>query len=169
MKSHCKILFTNHMFLSIRGLSEKFRDWCHRRFISNPNLKLRVFPFKVILLKSNAPSHPSLSRLHALLEGFFRDPTQRRRLGLFDVAHVFKTVTLDNRLNSAKREKITRCQVGEKGGCYSTAIFFSARHCRMLRAFWAGALSWWSIHEVSCHNSRLFSSTERSKRCSISL
>ena len=36
-------------------------------------------------------------------------------------------------------------------------MFFSARNCRMLRALWRDALSWWSSHDLSCHNSRLFS------------
>ena len=35
--------------------------------------KLQVIPFKVMPLESNAFSHPSLPRLHALLERFFQD------------------------------------------------------------------------------------------------
>ena len=37
----------------IRGVSEKFQDWCHKWFISNTNYKLQVVPFKVIPLESN--------------------------------------------------------------------------------------------------------------------
>ena len=74
----------------VRGVSEKFQDWCHKLFISNPNYKLQVVPFKVIPLESNALSHPSLPHLHAVLEGFFWDPPQLRRhkvmlIAFFDV------------------------------------------------------------------------------------
>ena len=52
--------------------------------------KLQVVPSKVIPLESNALSHPSLPCLHALLEGFFRDPLQLRHhkvtlIAFFDV------------------------------------------------------------------------------------
>jgi len=53
--------------------------------------------------------------LHALLEGFFRDPPQFRRHGLFDVVHVFKTGPLDDLLELGEEEKITRIQVGGVG------------------------------------------------------
>ena len=41
-------------------------------------------PLQRIPLESNTLSHPSLPLLHALLEGFFRDPPQLCRHGLFD-------------------------------------------------------------------------------------
>ena len=74
-------------------MSEKFQDWCHKCFISNPNYKLQVVPFRVIPLQSNSLSHPSLPCLHALLEGFFRDPPQLRRhkvmlIAFFDVRSI---------------------------------------------------------------------------------
>ena len=52
------------------------------------------------------------------------------------------------------KRKSHRARSGEKGGCCSTAMFFSARNCRMLRMLSAGALLWWSSHNLSCHNSR---------------
>ena len=77
------------------------------------NYKLQVVPFKVIPLESNALSHPSLPCLHALLEGFFRDPPQLRRHGLFNVVHIFKTSPLDNPLELGEEEKVTWSQVGQ--------------------------------------------------------
>ena len=53
--------------------------------------------------------------MHALLEGFFRDPPQLRRHGLFDVVHIFKTDPLDDPLELGEEEKITWSQVGRVG------------------------------------------------------
>ena len=64
------------IILEIRGVSEKKQDLGHKKFISNPNYKLQVFPFEIIPLNSNTLSHPSPPRLHALLAGFSRDSLQ---------------------------------------------------------------------------------------------
>lgn len=91
----------------MQGASQKFQDWCYKRFISNPNYKLQVFPFEVIPLESNTFPHPSLPRLHALLEGLFQDPPQLRRHGLIHV-HVFKVGPLDNLLELGEEERNRR-------------------------------------------------------------
>ena len=80
-----------------------------------------------------------------------------------------KWVPLMIPLSLGKRRKSHGARSCEQGGFSSTVMFFSARNCRMLRALWAGALSWWSSHDLSCHNSRLFSRTDRSKSRRISL
>lgn len=85
-------------------------------------IQTQVFPFKVISLESNAFSHLSLWQRnmgkgiaciakHALLEGFFQEPAQLLRHGLFDVVYVFKMGPLELR-----EEEITRrSQVGWVG------------------------------------------------------
>ena len=80
-----------------------------------------------------------------------------------------KRVHLMIPLSLGERKKSHRAWSGEQEGCSTTAMFFSARNCQMFRVLWAGALSWWSSHNLSCRNSRLFSRTERSKSCRISL
>ena len=42
-------------------------------------------------------------------------------------------------------------------------MFFSTRNYWILRTLWVGALSWWSSHNLSCHNSHLFSYTKQSR------
>lgn len=76
-----------YIFSNTQGVSKKFQDWYHTRFISNPNYRLQVFPFKVISLESHALPHPSLPHLRDL-EGFFQDPPHLRHHNLF-VVHVF--------------------------------------------------------------------------------
>lgn len=54
--------------LCIRGVFEKYLDWCHKtlKFQTTLNMVLPSIP-----LKSNAQLHPSLPYFHALLEEFF--------------------------------------------------------------------------------------------------
>lgn len=58
-------------------------------------------------LEFNALPHPSLTLLHALLEGFFRDSSQLCRHGLFYVIPVLKTGLLDDSLELGKRKNHT--------------------------------------------------------------
>lgn len=55
-------------------------------------------------LHTNALSHPSLRRLHAFLERFFRELCRR---GLFDVFHVSETGLLEDFLKIGEQEKVT--------------------------------------------------------------
>lgn len=80
----------------------------------------RVFPSKVIPQESYALSHPSLLRMHALLEGFFRDPLQFRRHGLFDVVHVFKTGPLDDPLKLGEDKEYRRHVASSPLSCVVT-------------------------------------------------
>ena len=48
---------------------------------------------------------------------------------------------------------------------YCTTMFLSLGNCLMLIMLWVGALLWWSSHNLSCHNSCLFSHTQRSIYC----
>ena len=43
-------------------------------------------------------------------------------------------------------------------------MLFLARNSRIPKALWAGALSWWSSHDLVSHSSLLFSLTERIRR-----
>ena len=61
-----------------------------------------------------------------------------------------------------KRKTSHRARSGELRGCSNMAMFFLVRTYRIFRPFWAGALWWWSSHDVSYHNSRLSSCSEGS-------
>lgn len=110
-------------------------------------------------LQSNPPSsliHFSILVCHASthVRIDFGYP-QLRRYVPFDGLHVFKIDPLDDPLEH--REKLHTKQDQVKQG--NVPVW----RCSS-RPEWSGALSWWSNHNLSCHNIRRFSRTEWSKR-----
>ena len=152
--------------LGIRGVSEKYPDCVHKNFILKYSKKLSPLPFKVTPSESNTLLHPLLPCVHALLEGILRSSVVT---AVLMVSTSEKCVPLITSFSLGNRKKSHGARSGEYGGWSRTATFFSAKNWRMLRALWAGALSWWSVHELSNHKSLLFSRTDRNKRRKISL
>lgn len=54
-------------------------------------------------------------------------------------------------LRLGKRKWSRGARSGEELGCSTTAIFFTAKKCRM--TLWAGALSWWNSYDLPWPNS----------------
>ena len=129
----------------------------------NSKQQITWFPRQSNPLESNGLFHPSPPHFCALLGGFLctagriplhcwedssallggflctagRIPLGTPQLpgyGPLDGLHPSKRVPLMIPLSLGKEKKSHGARSGEQGGCCSTAMCFSARNCRMLRA-----------------------------------
>lgn len=109
-----------------RGMSERFQDWSHKGYISNPDYKRQTLPFAVIPLVSNASSKSYLPCLCTFLEGFFQDPPQLWHHCHFDIVPSLKIGLLDDHHELGKEREGKKSHgacSGELGGSSSTEIY----------------------------------------------
>lgn len=79
---------------------------CSQIFYFEIQQKLSPVVFKVIPPESNTLSHPLLSCIHALLEGFFTNLTELRRHGLLDGFHIRKISPFDDFIKLGEQKKV---------------------------------------------------------------
>ena len=74
----------------VQGVSIKFQDFGHKKFILQNLRILQAFTFEVLSVESHTLLHSFLPSFYTIPEGFFRDAFELRRRGLLDGFHIYK-------------------------------------------------------------------------------
>ena len=142
----------------VRGVSEKFQDWDQTTNFLLQSNPLRLTHFLILFCHASMQSWKDSSGIcfNSVVTAFLMASIFGKQTPLMT------SLSLGNRKNHKE-------QVRWVGRMIQHGDVSLGQELTDAQALWAGALSWWSSHALSCHNSRLFSRTEWSKRRRISL
>ena len=110
-------------------------------------------PFKAQPLWLKAAIPAKLPLLETLSEIFNRNTVKGHQQFSLNLGNVSKMPPFQNLLHQKKSQG---ARSGEWGSWDNTTILFLAKNCWMLKAVWAGALSWCKNQSLLCHFSGWF-------------